>query len=261
MAARAERKADVVARDLLARIVAGEHPVGSLLPREAELAAAYGVNRSVVREAVKLLEVHRLVRPTRRLGTVVTDPMASLTPEVLHAMLVSQSPSGLRVDVAVLEGLLEIRAGLDAQMAELAAKRRTDGDLAALHAAIASAEGAASDRDAFARALVAFALALARATHNPVFEMLAHWNASITTELDVVFGALRTATGPHLEGLRVLALAVRARDAAGARDLVLAFHAWATPRLVAQARLVNGDAPVDPTRHAPPPKRERRSRP
>ena len=64
-AARTPRKADRVADDLLRRIVAGEHTVGSILPREAELAEEYEVNRSVVREAIKLLEVHRLVRPVR----------------------------------------------------------------------------------------------------------------------------------------------------------------------------------------------------
>ncbi|MCA9850550.1 MAG: FadR family transcriptional regulator, partial [Dehalococcoidia bacterium] len=110
----------MVSRDLLEQIVRGDLAVGSLLPREAELAAAYGVNRSVVREAIKLLEVHRLVRPTRRLGTVVLDPMASLTPEVLRAMLVRRDAEGARVDVTVLAGLLEIRAGLDVQMAALA---------------------------------------------------------------------------------------------------------------------------------------------
>jgi len=70
------RKADRVAHDLLRRIVSGELPVGSLLPREDELAARYQVNRSVIREAVKLLEVHRLVRPVRRRGTEVLSPLA-----------------------------------------------------------------------------------------------------------------------------------------------------------------------------------------
>lgn len=244
MARGAERKADVVSRDLLEQIVRGDLAVGSLLPREAELAAAYGVNRSVVREAIKLLEVHRLVRPTRRLGTVVLDPMASLTPEVLRAMLVRRDAEGARVDVTVLAGLLEIRAGLDVQMAALAAERRTKADLAALDAEVARARTTAGDPAAFADALAGFALQIARATKNPLFEMMAHWNASITSEHDVVFGTIRSATGPHIEGLAVLAEAIRHKDAEGARQLVGAFHAWATPRLLAAAELANGDASV-----------------
>src|SRR5688572_19789978 len=117
----AARKADVVARDLMRRIVGGELPVGSLLPKEDELAARYRVNRSVIREAVKLLEVHRLVRPVRRRGTEVLSPLASLSPEVLRALLV---PSPGRIDPRVLGGLLEIRAALDVEMSGRAAERR-----------------------------------------------------------------------------------------------------------------------------------------
>ena len=54
------RKADTIAEDLLERIVARDFAVGSVLPKEAELADHYDVARSVVREAIKLLEVHEL---------------------------------------------------------------------------------------------------------------------------------------------------------------------------------------------------------
>ena len=54
---------------------------GSGIGRLLRLAESYGVGRSVVREANKLLEVHRLVRPTRRLGTVVLDPLLTAAPD------------------------------------------------------------------------------------------------------------------------------------------------------------------------------------
>src|SRR5688572_16140682 len=116
------RKADRVARDLLGRIVGGELAVGTLLPKEDELAAQFGVNRSVIREAIKLLEVHRLVRPIRRRGTEVLSPLSSMSPEVLRAML---SPRAGVIDRRVLGGFLEIRAALDVQMTGLAAERRS----------------------------------------------------------------------------------------------------------------------------------------
>src|SRR5688572_25376961 len=127
------RKADDVAHDLMSRIVSGDIEVGSLLPRESDLAASYGVNRSVVREANKLLEVHRLVRPTRRRGTEVLDPLASVTPAVLRAMLADDRG---RIDVAMLGEFLELRAFLDARMSALAAARRDDADLAAMDAVV-----------------------------------------------------------------------------------------------------------------------------
>src|SRR5258707_525212 len=140
----AVRKADTVAEDVMRRIVRGDWPVGSTLPREDELATLYGVNRGVVREAIKLLEVHRLVRPVRRRGTEVLDPLRSLSPEVLRALLV---PEPGKIDRRVLEGLLEVRAELDVKMSVLAAKRRTKADLDRLDAALEQAKAALGDPD------------------------------------------------------------------------------------------------------------------
>jgi len=86
-ARRRGRKADRVADAILDRVVSGSLPAGSILPKEDLLAEEFGVNRGVVREAIKLLEVHELVRPVRRLGTLVLDPHLSTSPAVLSAML------------------------------------------------------------------------------------------------------------------------------------------------------------------------------
>lgn len=234
----AVRKADRVADDLLRRIVGGEIAVGSVLPREDELATRYGAARGVVREAIKLLEVHRLVRPVRRRGTIVLDPLSSLTPEVVAAML---KPRPGVVDVRVLEGVLEVRAALDAQCAELAASRRSRSDLEALRAELAALRRAAGDPAAFERGLARFGTLLARASKNPIFPMLAHWNDSVVTELGHVFRATRAASEPQLDGMDALVGCIESRDAAGARALVGAYHAWAAPRILATARLANGE--------------------
>jgi len=161
------RKADLVANDLLGKIVAGELAVGSLLPREADLAQRYGVNRSVVREANKLLEVHRLVHPIRRRGTEVLDPLASLTPAVLRAMLVGSDGN---IDPGVFAEFLDVRQIVDVRMAELAATHWTDEDLAAIEACIAALEEVSQDPRApvngVNEANEALGLAVARATHN-----------------------------------------------------------------------------------------------
>lgn len=230
----------MVAHDLLERVVAGEISVGSLLPREDELAAQYAVNRSVVREAIKLLEVHRLVEPTRRRGTEVLDPVRSLSPEVLRAML--QRRDG-RIDRHVLAGLLEIRAGLDVQMSELAARRRTDEDLAQLDALVARLR-AARDPSAIDHARLELPILIARATGNPVFEMLAHWNELVVRDLDVVFGSMRMTLDAYTQGIALLVDLIRRREAEALRALVTAYHAWATPRLLAAAALASGE-PLD----------------
>lgn len=231
------RKADTVAEDVMRQIVRGEWPVGSTLPREAELAARYGVNRGVVREAIKLLEVHRLVRPVRRRGTEVLDPLRSLSPEVLRALL---SPEPGKIDKHVLEGLLEVRAELDVKMSVLAAKRRTKADLDRIDAALEHAREALADPDAYAEAAPDVALAVAQATQNPVFQMLAYWNRVVSRDLDELFRIVRPANEAHLQGMTLLVDLVRKKDEAGIEELTRAFHAWATPRLVAAADLASG---------------------
>ena len=236
-----ERKADAVANDLLERIVGRELAVGTLLPKEAELADHYDVARSVVREAIKLLEVHGLVRPTRRLGTVVLDPLASTSPEVVRALLVRKG----RIDIDFFRGWREVRAAIDAQMSELAATRRTAADLDALDAALVAMRGATSRHEAFNEATQELAFALARASKNPLFTVLARWHARVVSDLDHVFRTVRSASVPHVEGVEMMLGCIRRGDAAGTRQLVVAFHEWATPRLVAAARLANGEAPAE----------------
>lgn len=238
-----ERKADAVARDLLGRIVTGEIPVGSVLPREADLAESYGVNRGVVREANKLLEVHRLVRPVRRRGTEVLDPLESATPAVIRAMLVESDGA---LDLDVLAELLEVRAGLEAQMCGLAAERRTDADLEALYATVDTLDATAGDLDAYYDAVDAMALAMARATGNRIFVMLVHWHRRIAADLRPLLTAVRNATDTHRAGVRILVDAVRDGDATTATRLIESFHAWATPQILdaaraAHARIHEGD--------------------
>ncbi|MBI4819845.1 MAG: FadR family transcriptional regulator [Deltaproteobacteria bacterium] len=236
-----ERKADVVAEVLLRRIARGEVAVGSLLPVEAELADEFDVNRSVVREAVKLLEVHRLVRPIRRRGTEVLDPIQSLSPEVLQALL---SPRPGHVDLEFLRSLLEVRALIDVEMNSLAAVRRSESDLERLRLAIEHVMAARESPRVFARRMDEVAMAIALAAQSPVFVMLAHWHRRVYAELEDLFETVRLPSSPWVDGLGLLLTSFRDRDGEAARRLVSAYHAWASPRLLAAAALRNG-APLD----------------
>ncbi len=231
------RKADQVADDILRGIVSGEISVGSLLPKEVELAEQYGVNRSVVREAIKLLEVHGLVQPRRRRGTEVLDPMASLSPEVMERMLI---PAPGQVDPKALAEFLEVRASLDRQMSVLAAERRTEADLDALDACVEALQGAVDDPQAYDHGVDHFALLVARASHNRLFEMLVHWNQRVARELSDVFRVARPIGAPHALGLGLITQMIREQRAEELGPLVSAYHAWAIPRLMAAAALRGG---------------------
>ena len=227
------RKADDVALTLLDQIVSGELPVGSVLPSEAELAERFGVNRGAVREANKLLEVHRLVRPVRRRGTEVLDPMQSLTPEVLKAMLVDRAG---RVNVTMLGHFLELRALLDVEMGRLAAERRTESDPAALDACVARIAECVGCPEDFDEELHELGLCIARATQNPIFVMLSHWNRQIYGYLGSLLGSVRQATEQQVVAYRSLVAAIRRRDVETVTQMVSAFHGWANQELQEVAR-------------------------
>jgi len=69
----------LVANDLMERIAAGEYPIGSLLPKEVDLSAEYGISRHTMREALRRLDEAGLVSRRRRAGTEVlaAAPVAS----------------------------------------------------------------------------------------------------------------------------------------------------------------------------------------
>jgi GntR family transcriptional repressor for pyruvate dehydrogenase complex len=225
----APRKADAIADDLLHRIVRGELAPGALLPREEELAASHGVTRGVVREALRALETSRLIRPTKRRGTEVLDPLASISPAVLRAMLL---PDGRRVDRRALADVLEVRAHLDALMNALAAERRDEGDMARIDAALARLASLFHEPRRYVRAMDDLALEIARATKNRLFEMLVHWHGEVARDLEDVLFYVRFPTEPQLEGVRFLVDSIRARDAETARRLTETFHEWASARLL-----------------------------
>ncbi len=237
MAGPVERKADRVASDLMRRIVAGEQPVGSLLPKEPELAQEYGVNRSVIREAIKQLEVHRLVRPIKRRGTEVLDPLRSPSPDVVRAMLF---PEPGVIDQAAFAELLEIRTRLDIVMTGLAAERRTATDLAAMDRCLVELTAALGQPERYGSAMEQLTTAIAQATHNRIYQMLVHWHERIQVDLPQLQMVVRLANEPHLQGVRALVELIRKHKADEARRRVAKVHAWATPRMLAAAALSSG---------------------
>jgi len=144
-------------------IVSGTYGQGALLPGDAELMERFGVSRTVLREALKALAGKGLIAARARVGTRVCDRAAwnLFDPEVLawHA--------DAGVTPAFLKHLGEMRLAFEPEAAALAAQRRTDQDLAALHTCLEQMAGAD-----FVAADVAFHLAVARAADNPFMRTL-----------------------------------------------------------------------------------------
>lgn len=124
-AQRPARRADAVVHDLLERIVSGELGEGDLLPTEPSLCDAYGVSRTVIREAVKSLEEKGLVTARQGIGTLVSAQEAwnLLDPDVLAAIVRHDE------QYDILDQLIMVRTALESQMAHDAARRATEADL------------------------------------------------------------------------------------------------------------------------------------
>jgi len=169
----AERLSDRLAVRLGRDIGAGTFRPGERLPTEERLAAAHGVSRTVVREAVHQLKSRGLLRSRQGSGVYVTDapPGEALTLEL--------SVIGSLDDVMRIR---EVRRALEAETAALAARRATTAHVDALREALRAIDRSVADgRDGVEEDL-SFHRLLAAAAGNPHFGRLLDFLGQYTTE-------------------------------------------------------------------------------
>ena len=134
--------ADTLAQRLQRRIAAGKFRTGERLPTESELMRMFGVGRSTVREAVRMLSDRGFLNVRQGAGTFVAAPAAS-------DALVEQ-----RLRRADIRELDEVRKILESLLAQRGA----------------AAE--AGDLERCIAADIAFHAAIAEATHNEILSEL-----------------------------------------------------------------------------------------
>lgn len=133
-------------------IVGGTYPPGSSLPTEAELGAAFGVSRTVVRESVMLLQDKGLVQIVHGKGTQVTDPKSwDMIDDVVLSAVVRHDDT-----LGILDELVQVRAALERDMAATAAEQATPAQRDQIRTALAAMERSAHDVAEFAAADVFF---------------------------------------------------------------------------------------------------------
>jgi GntR family transcriptional repressor for pyruvate dehydrogenase complex len=123
-----------VAEQLRELILKGTLSPGDQLPVEAELSAVFGVSRSTVREALRMLSSQSLIYTAR--GVTGGTFVAETSPDAISDFL--------ETSIGLLSGSHEITAD-EVPAARLAALRRTDEHLEAMRQAIAE-EKAETDR-------------------------------------------------------------------------------------------------------------------
>lgn len=148
---------------LVAQIESGELAPGQRLPTEQEIVAATGVSRTVVREALASLRARGLITTRQGLGAFVAKEPPPKTFSIV--------PDDLESIDEVLR-VLELRMGVEVEAARLAARRRTEEDLAAMRVGLEALDEALASERAGSPEDFAFHRAIAEATHNSNFTRL-----------------------------------------------------------------------------------------
>jgi DNA-binding FadR family transcriptional regulator len=170
-----------IAEQLLGQIGGGQLRPGDPLPPERELTEAFGVGRSSIREALRMLESQGVIAPASG-GAFVVAQAANPLESSLRLLFALDDRTGI-------SDLFELRRILDCEAAALAAERRTEEHLAEMDAArtdMAASLDKAGRSDDFIEADLRFHLAVAEATGN---RLLVHCMQAVR---DIVRRALLT---------------------------------------------------------------------
>jgi DNA-binding FadR family transcriptional regulator len=147
---------------LVDRIVSGELEPGALLPTEPRLCEVFSVSRTVIREAVKILEEKGLVHVKQGQGTKVAVPDEW---NLLDLMVLEASVRHDK-DLRILDDLVEVRRVLESEMARQAAAKATLGDRAEIKRLLDRMAGEAVTPDRHVLTDLEFHDAIMRASGN-----------------------------------------------------------------------------------------------
>jgi GntR family transcriptional repressor for pyruvate dehydrogenase complex len=138
---------------------------GDPLPSERQIQQQLGISRAPVREALRVLQSVGMIEARQGKGLFVKEmdlrPMVDTF--VSHLEL---------IDVDSFEHLLELRQILELGAADLAAKQRTDDDLARMAAVLAAMRQRIDRGELVLEEDLGFHELLVQATHNPLLEYL-----------------------------------------------------------------------------------------
>lgn len=223
-------------------IVGGKLPVGAQIPTEAQIMQAYGVSRTVVREAVAALRAEGLVNTRQGRGAFVAASASALPFQVTP-----EEASSLKDILHVLE----LRATLEMEAAGLAAERRTPENLARIAASLADLEKQIEAGADSVEADLDFHVAVAEASGNPYFpRLLQSLGATMIPRRRIEFET-PAARRAYLERVqtehRAIQAAIEKGDATAARRAMEKHLSGSRYRL----RLRLGEEPAEPAPRRP----------
>lgn len=199
-----------VIRYLVGYIRRNQLAPGAKLPSEVQTSAELQVSRGIVREAYRSLSSAGVVEIANGRSPRVSHlSNRAFTQLIQHALSTQQISA---------EQVLELRGPIECRAAELAAKRRTEYDIAALKRHVAAMRAAGSRREPFVRADIRFHEIIGRATGNPLFGLIASaLRESLEASMRAGFES-RTSRAELNQVIEAHAAIVNAIDAGSARD-------------------------------------------
>lgn len=178
---------------------------GDKLPSERELAEKMGVSRASIKQAIVVLEVQGLVEIRHGGGTYLRQDSLSIEP---IATLVERRRR--------LPDVLDAREAMETKLAELAALRRSDADMAEIEAALETMRAEIEDGALGENGDRLFHLAVTDAAHS---ELLAEFMRETAEQIaESRHESLQQPGRPHrsLAQHTRIAEAIRAQDATAA---------------------------------------------
>lgn len=157
-----------VVAELGLRIVRSDYPPGSVIDIDG-LEPEFGVSKTVIREALRVLAAKGLVDSRPKRGTFVRDRGAW---SLLDTDVIMWRRAARRDDDRLLADLSELRDAIEPAAARLAAQRGTADDIARLESAMEAFAAAGQDIDLLVAADLEFHLQLLAATHNELYARL-----------------------------------------------------------------------------------------
>jgi len=199
--------ADAIEQQIMEGLIKPEEPIGT----EADLVEQFGVNRSTVREGIRLLEQSGMLRRGEKRRLYVSLPGYDKL-----ATRISRSLVLHRVTFRELVESLEI---LEPKTIELAAKNITDDQLDRLERNVRETEEKLDDKNELARLDTEFHSILAEAAQNRVFILAREPSGLlIYPATQYIFETVPEAPSRLLEAHKIMLNALRERDVAEAKS-------------------------------------------
>ena len=227
---RTKRKEDVTVRliAIFKQLIAeGVLKPGGRLPAERELAESFGVSRSSLRQALKVLEIMGVISQHVGDGTYVSNSAGSILGEPMEFLIL--------LDGISFRELMEARLIVEPELAARAAQRSSPEDIEKIRSELVEMENAGGDLGIFVKHDLEF--------HKAIFA--AAGNRVCTSMFSVVHQALDkliTITSQMVDDKHTIELHRRIFDAISKRDATEARRRMMEHLLDAQGLLVVAEA-------------------